>query len=215
MLTRPGDLADETLTGLLRDGWGVADATVNYLAVGFGSHHWMVDDGGRQWFLTIDDLDARRRESDEPRDVVAARLQAALSAAAFLADDGLEFVLAPIRSTDGTVLRRVDDRYAAAVYPFVDGRSFPYGAFLSTDHFDAVLGQVVRLHAIADPAASGAATDDLVVPHRDDLSTALDELGRALGHGTVRRSGAVVARPQRHRCRAAVRALRRRGRRRR
>ena len=79
---------------------------------------------------------------------------------------------------DGTVLRRVDDRYAAAVYPFVDGRSFPYGAFLSIDHFDAVLGQVVRIHDIADPAASGAATDDLVVPHRDDLSAALDQLGQ-------------------------------------
>jgi Phosphotransferase enzyme family len=178
VLTRPSDLADETLTSHLRDGWGVGDATVDYLAVGFGSHHWLVNDGSRQWFLTVDDLDARRTESDEPRDVIAARLQAALSAAAFLADEGLEFVLAPVRSTSGTVLRRVDDRYIAAVYPFVDGRSFPYGAFLSTDHFDAVLGQVVRIHAIADPAASGAATDDLVVPHRDDLSAALDQLGQ-------------------------------------
>jgi hypothetical protein len=179
MLTPPGDLPARTLTSHLLAGWGVRGAMVDYLAVGFGSHHWLaVGDDARRWFLTVDDLDARRREHDEPRDVVAVRLQAALSAAAFLAEDGLDFVVAPIRTTDGTVLRRVDDRYAAALYPFVDGRSFPYGAFQSTDHFDAVLGQVVRLHAIADPAMTGAATDDLVVPHRDDLSAALDELGR-------------------------------------
>ena len=45
VLTRPSDLADDTLTSHLRDGWGVGDATVDYLAVGFGSHHWLVDDG--------------------------------------------------------------------------------------------------------------------------------------------------------------------------
>jgi spectinomycin phosphotransferase/16S rRNA (guanine(1405)-N(7))-methyltransferase len=178
VLTRPGDLHDETLVGHLLDGWGIGGATIDYLAVGFGSHHWLVKAGRRRWFLTVDDLDARRREHDEPRDVPAARLLAALSAAAFLADSGLEFVVAPVHTTDGAVLRRIDERYVAALYPFVGGRSFPYGKFQSSEHFDAVLGQVVRLHALPDPTASGAATDDLVVPHRGDLSEALDQLGQ-------------------------------------
>ncbi len=177
MLTPPGDLNLRMLTSNLLAGWGVTAISVAYLAVGFGSHHWLVDDGVRRWFLTVDDLDARRREHNEARDVVAARLQAALSAAALLADDGLGFVVAPIRTNDGTVLRRIDDRYVGALYPYVDGQTSTYGEFQSAEHFDAVLGQVIRLHAVADPAASGAATDDLVVPHRDDLLVALDELG--------------------------------------
>jgi hypothetical protein len=176
VLTRPGDLTDETLTSHLVDGWEVTVATIDYLAVGFGSHHWLVDDGARRWFLTIDDLDARRLEHDDPYDAVAGRLGAALSAATFVADRGLDFVVAPIRATDGTVLRRVDDRYVAALYPWVNGRSFSYGAFETADHFDAVLGHVARLHFVADPAASGAATDELAVPHRHDLLSALDEL---------------------------------------
>jgi spectinomycin phosphotransferase/16S rRNA (guanine(1405)-N(7))-methyltransferase len=176
VLTRPDGLTDEALTSVLGEGWGIGGATIEYLAVGFGSHHWLVDAGGRRRFLTVDDLHARRREHDEPYDTVAGRLGAALSAAAFVADHGFEFVVAPIRSWDDTVLRHIDDRYVAALYPFVGGRSFPYGAFQSGEHFDAVLSHVVRLHDIADPAASGAATDDLVVPHRDDLLAALDEL---------------------------------------
>ena len=63
-----------------------------------------------------------------------------------MADRGLDFVVAPIRSRNGAVLRQVDARYAAALYPFVDGASYHYGAFQSSDHFHAVLGMVARLH---------------------------------------------------------------------
>ena len=107
----------------------------------------------------------------------------ALSAACSLADHGLDFVVAPIRAGDGAALRRVDSRYAAAVYPFVDGTSYSYGAFQSSDHFNAVVGLVARLHDLADPPATGAIPDDLVVPRRDDLSTAIDELDQRWDSG--------------------------------
>ena len=116
------------------------------MAVGFGSHHWSVEDGERRWFVTVDDLDAKKHSADEPPDAVFQRLRAALSAARAIADEGLDFVVAPVRAADDTVVRRVDDRFAAAVYPFIDGRRYLYGDFQTVDHRDAVMGMVAQVH---------------------------------------------------------------------
>jgi spectinomycin phosphotransferase len=176
VFTRPRDLTDDTLARLLADGWAIATASLEYAAVGFGSHHWSVDAGDQRWFVTVDDLDAKKRCADDSREVAFERLRDALSAAHFAADRGLEFVVAPLAATDGTVLWRVADRYAVAVYPYLDGTSYPYGAFPSDDHRRAVLSMLARLHDVADRAATGAQTDDLVVPRSRDLITAIDEL---------------------------------------
>ncbi len=48
------------LRDVLRAGWNVAATSLTYQAVGFGSHHWLVDtkDGDRL-FVTVDDLAAQ------------------------------------------------------------------------------------------------------------------------------------------------------------
>ena len=123
--------------------------------------------------MTVDDLDAkvsRRRPCCGVR--TAGR---GPDRSPELADQGLD-VVAPIAAADGSVLRRVDDRYAAAVYPYVDGTSYPYGDFQALDHRHAVLAMLARLHGVSEPAATGAATDDLVVPLRQELSAAIDDL---------------------------------------
>jgi Phosphotransferase enzyme family len=183
VFTRPGDVSDGMLASHLADSWGIAPDAVEYVAVGFGSHHWSIIEGERRWFVSVDDLDAKRHRVDDRRDVVFQRLRAALSAAGVAADRGLEFVVAPIRAADGAVVARITDRYAAAVYPFLDGTSDPFGDFRTVAHRDAVLGMVARLHDVADPASTGALPDDLVVPRRDDLSVAIDELGRRWDSG--------------------------------
>ena len=155
----------------------VVDAA-EYLAIGFGSHHWSVIDGDQRWFVTVDDLDAKKRRVDDPRDAVFRRLHASMNAARVVADDGLEFVVAPVRTVDNAVVSRLDDRFAAAVYPFVDGTSYPYGDFPAIEHRDAVIAMIARLHDVADPAATGAAPDDLQVPCRADLSVAVDALAQ-------------------------------------
>jgi spectinomycin phosphotransferase/16S rRNA (guanine(1405)-N(7))-methyltransferase len=177
VFTRPGDLSDVMLASHLVDGWQIAADAVEYVAVGFGSHHWSVNEGGRRWFVTVDDLDAKKHSVNDSRNTVFQRLRTALSAARVIADQGLDFVVAPIRAGDDTVLRRVEDRYAAAVYPFIDGTSYPYGDFQTTEHRDVVLGMVTQLHGVTDPATIGAVPDDLVVPRRVDLSVAIDALG--------------------------------------
>jgi len=40
MLTRPGQLSDAALVQALGTGWGIMPATMEYRAVGYGSHHW-------------------------------------------------------------------------------------------------------------------------------------------------------------------------------
>jgi spectinomycin phosphotransferase/16S rRNA (guanine(1405)-N(7))-methyltransferase len=171
------------LASHLVEGWQIAADAVEYAAVGFGSHHWSVSEGERRWFVTVDDLDAKKHSVIDPRDAVFQRLRAALSAARVIADQGFDFVVAPIRAADDIVVRRVEDRYAAAVYPFIDGTSYPYGDFQTIEHRDAVLGMVAELHGVADPATTGAAPDDLVVPRRDDLSVAIDALGQQWDSG--------------------------------
>lgn len=183
MLTRPTDLSDVVLSRSLADGWGITADAVEYLAVGFGSHHWSVSDREQRWFVTVDDLDANKRSDDDARDAVFERLQAALTAACVIADQGFDFVVAPTRAVDNAVVRRVDDRFAAAVYPFIDGMSYPFGDFHGVEHRDAVIGMLAGLHGIADPAATGAARDDLVVPRRVDLSVAIDALAQRWDSG--------------------------------
>jgi spectinomycin phosphotransferase len=178
VFTPPGDLSDSMLASELLDGWQIAADAVRYVAVGFGSHHWSVDAGERRWFVTVDDLDANKRSVDDPPDAVFQRLRAALSAARVLADQGLDFVVAPILAADDTVVRHVDDRYVAAVYPFIVGTSYPYGDFQTVEHRDAVLGMIAQVHGVADTATTGAGRDDLVVPRRVDLSMAIDALGQ-------------------------------------
>jgi hypothetical protein len=171
------------LQRLLAHGWEIAATAVEYVPVGFGSHHWTVHDGARRWFVTVDDLAAKQQSIDDGRDAVFHRLMRALSAARTVADRGLEFIVAPIRAVDGAVVRRVGDRYAVAVYPFIDGTSHPYGDFQTVEHRDAMLAMVARLHGVADPATTGAARDDLLVPRRQDLTIAIDALGERWDSG--------------------------------
>jgi len=45
MYTRPAELADGVIVAELAAGWDLAVDEVEYLPVGFGSHHWRADGG--------------------------------------------------------------------------------------------------------------------------------------------------------------------------
>lgn len=183
MLTRPDDLADSSLMDLLSDGWCISVSSVEYMPVGFGSHHWAVSGGDRRWFVTVDDLDAKRRRADEPRTPIHARLHAALATALTVAERGLSFVVAPVPTNDSGVLRRLDDRYAVAVYPYIEGTSHTWGDFETVDQRLAVLALIAQLHDFADLASTDAMVDDLVVPRVEDLLRLTDDLGRSWDSG--------------------------------
>jgi len=55
----PPDLDRTALVGALRRHWGIDALSLDYLPVGFGSHHWeAVGADGSRWFVTADDLGA-------------------------------------------------------------------------------------------------------------------------------------------------------------
>jgi len=59
MFTRPAAVSDAMIVAALREGWRLDPMDAGYLAVGFGSHHWLARGADDQaWFVTVDDLAA-------------------------------------------------------------------------------------------------------------------------------------------------------------
>jgi hypothetical protein len=174
VLSAPDDLTTTDLTAALSRHWGLAVASAEYRAVGFGSHHWAVTDPtGGGWFATVDDLEVKRLTVTDSLDHAYGRLRAALDAAQGLRATGAAFVVAPVPTAGGEPLIRLTRRYAAAVYPMVDGESFEFGGFAVDDHRDAVQKMLVAVHQAPPAVRSRAGWDDFGVPHRDALDAAL------------------------------------------
>lgn len=165
METRPADLSDALVTQGLTAGWSVPSPTVWYLPVGFGSHHWCVEEpGGRRWFASVDAAPDGSAEHD--------RLVAALTTAAVARGAGLAFVVAPLRTRMGQVTQRLGSSYALALYRHVDGRpgSFHDDLDLATAH--ELVERLAALHTTTDDLldrGARARLDDLQVPGRARL----------------------------------------------
>jgi hypothetical protein len=183
VLTQPDDLAEGSICGVLQAGWGFTARSVEYQAVGFGSHHWLAADArGARLFVMVDDLSAKLRTVSDTTDAVFGRLDRAFSAALSLrADAGLEFVVAPVPAAGGQVLLRLQDRYSVVVHPFVAGRcAGEDGEFRTGEDRRTVLGLLTGLHG-ARAAAPDA--DDFVVPHRDELAMMMGQTGQRWDSG--------------------------------
>jgi hypothetical protein len=142
VFTRPTDVSDSDIVRALRDGWGFDASTVEYLPVGFGSHHWQAETTSRKLFVTVDDLAARRRAAAEPLSQVRDRLVAALSTA-----QHLEFVVAPEQTVAGAVVHDLTTSQCVAVYPNVDGRERSFGTYDTHHERVEVLNLLAALHA--------------------------------------------------------------------
>jgi spectinomycin phosphotransferase len=180
VLTEPSDLDRRELAAALERHWGLRAVRLEYLAVGFGSHHWRaLDADGMTWFVTADDLSAGFQAGPDENAAFAA-LARAFGTASFLRERaGLDFVVAPLRDGDGVILRRLATRYAVTVSPFVDGRSGTQGAYETSAErrqMGAVLG---RLHAATrDLPPDLPMRDDFAIPSRSVLMEAVGDLDR-------------------------------------
>jgi hypothetical protein len=193
MFTRPTQLTDARVLAQLDDRWHVNADSVQYVALGFGSHHWLAHAGDRAWFVTVDDLDAKLRSIDETRDDAFDRLRAALQTARYLRDEGLEFVVAPLPDVDDEVVSRVDDRFAMALYPHVEGRTHEWGEFGSRADRLAVMDILVHVHSVP-PDRVDSARECFGLANRDDLMRALDNVGQAWDTGPfAQRAQALLA----------------------
>ncbi len=175
MLAPPDDLHPGMLTSALVEGWGLRTRSLSYLAVGWGSHHWDVTDGtSARWFVTVDELSARRWSPSEPLDLAHARLERSLLTACELAGLGMSFVHAPVRSQSGAPLRRIgDSRFAVSVYAHVAGQSYHWGEFGSAEHRLAVTEFIAAIHSAPGEARRHPPADDLTIACRDALETML------------------------------------------
>ena len=175
MFTRPADLSDETVASTVAAAWRARTGSIRrieYAAVGFGSYHWHAW-GDQRWFVTVDDLAVGRSQFGDSATDVARRLTVALGSARALRDAGLEFVVAPIPTIDGEVVRVVHGRWAVAVYPFVEGHTRQWGAFETAAERRAVVQLLATLHLRFAPALDHARRDDFTIPSRRELHGAL------------------------------------------
>ncbi len=177
MFAEPVDFDRRLLLQLLTDDWGLSVSTLSYEPVGFGTHHYVVrEEDGLPWWVNVDDLAAKTWLGDDAREA----LDKALKTAVALRRAQLEFVHAPIETSEGNVLASVDARYAVSVYSYVEGRSNAFGAFASDDERRLVLKALGRMHNVSDVIPSGLPRrDTLEVPSRERFFEALDDLGSA------------------------------------
>jgi spectinomycin phosphotransferase/16S rRNA (guanine(1405)-N(7))-methyltransferase len=183
VLTPPDSLAESDLVPVLRRGWDLDITSLAYRAVGWGSHHWEATDAvGGRWFITVDDLEQKQLRDGEPLTAAFSRLRASLGAAADLRRCGGTFVLGPVLTHDREPVAPVTERFAIAVYPFVDGQSFSWGEFAPGQR-RAVLALVTGVHTAPAGARRRALTDDFAVPCRAELEAACDLAAAIPGGG--------------------------------
>ncbi len=185
MLAEPTDLDRAELANTLARHWCLRDPELEYLPVGFGSHHWRAVDGaGVQHFVTVDDLEAGFQASPDT-DVAFAALERAFNTAAFLRDQAsLEFVVAPMPDEEGAVIRRLSRRYSVTVSPLVAGESSQWGPWESAADRRAMGVVLARLHATTAEVPAGLPRrEDFAIPSRAVVTEALAELDDEWGFG--------------------------------
>ncbi len=187
MLSEPRDLERAALMDALERHWRIAPVRLDYLPLGFGSHHWQATGPDRsRWFVSADDLRAGPHAGRAPDEAFTALGRAYRTAAALRDDAGLEFVLAPIPSAGGALLHRIDGRYAIRVEPFVDGAAGGSGEPASTDERRRMGTLLGRLHAASgsvDPGLPGR--EDFALPGRATLEEALARLSTPWRQGPL------------------------------
>lgn len=170
MLNPPEAFSEEDLRALLANSWKVRTASLEYVPVGFGSHHWSVrDSGGQRWFVNVDEL---------PSESPAARLRElgnALGIPRSLRDHGHTFAVAPIPAADGKVLAELSPGFAVSVYPHLDGDSFDWQPWECADAElrAEALAVVAELHAVPSSGWGTADTEDFAISRRGTLDAAL------------------------------------------
>ncbi len=183
MFAEPGGFDRDELALTLSAEWGVDVAELNYVPVGFGTHHYRVDGAeGNRWFVNVDRLADKTWIGNEDAEVVDA-LERALGTAAILREAGLEFVHGPTRRTSGRCVATMSG-YAVSVFGFLDGTGHAYGEFPDVALRRRVLSSLGRMHRathVVPPELPRR--DSLTIPNRRRFDAALSELEKPWSAG--------------------------------
>lgn len=163
MLTPPTGVSNDVLEDVIERTWGVLVVSLDYLPLGFGSHHWLAaDDLGVRYFVTVDELSPDSRREDEVS-ALGLHLGKALAATTDLRAAGCGFVVAPIPTRSDEPLVSFDG-HAAALYPYIEGQRFRFEEPFVEHQRDEILELVAALHLVPVTAIRAPAVDDFVVP---------------------------------------------------
>jgi hypothetical protein len=177
VFTRPDDLSEGQIRAELAASWNFAAEELSYLPVGFGSHHWLATDAvGRRLFLIVHDLPQMLHSRLDMAEAAFGRLERAFECALSLRRDAnLDFVIAPIPTVSGTVVRRLSRRYSLAACPYlIDCEPGHDGDFPAADR-PAVVRLLADLHR-ATPLVAPLRCD-FGVQNADGLREATESTG--------------------------------------
>jgi Phosphotransferase enzyme family len=153
---------------------------LEYRAVGFGSHHWVATDNlGLRHFVTADELSSESRIGDEIS-VLGLHLRPALAAAIDLRALGCGFVVAPIATKADDPFVQFD-RYAVALFPFIEGHSFSFEESFGQAEREQVLELVAAPHRVPITAIRPPRVDEFAVPGLDQLDRSTDREAKSTG----------------------------------
>src|ERR1700722_6651634 len=208
MLVPPDGLCLDLLPPAIAAGWGIDVGALDYLALGWGSHHWATSDvAGRRWFVTVDELDAKRWSERESLDEGFGRLSASLSVAVELARHGLAVAVGPVPALAGEPVIRLGERFSIGLYPFVTGESFGWGQFSSPAHRLATLELVIAVHTAPLAAGRLARPDGRTLAFRDALGAPMAAAGGTGGSAAGRESSGPYDEPAAELIKACAPAL--------
>jgi spectinomycin phosphotransferase len=147
MRSLPADLEPERVATALADGWQLEATSMQYVPEGGGSYHWKLSgERDQAHFVTVDDLDGKDWFGDTRQQTFDGLRRALGTAAALRSEAGLEFVVAPLPGSDGELLHRLDDRYSVSVFPFLTGRSYPFGRYQDPELRRQAVDMIAALH---------------------------------------------------------------------
>ena len=200
MQDRPENLDEDELRRALR-GWEIDADSLEHLPVGFGDPHWSATDArARRWFVTVADL-TRKGYCGAGSDAAFDGLRHAMDTASALQAEGLDFVVAPLRTGQGQTMCRLGPDHGVSVFPFVTGKASRFGRAIGARERGLVVDLLARLHRAAPPPATPVFQPQLAT--RPELERAFAELDRSW-------SGGPYAEPARARLSACASAVRRR-----
>ncbi|MDQ3656251.1 MAG: phosphotransferase, partial [Chloroflexota bacterium] len=177
MRTPPGDLDLESVALVLSERWNIEATSLDYVPLGFGSHHWIAASvDGKKWFLTADDL--RAHHSGEDEETAFENLTTAFETAAALRDTaGLTWVVGPTATRAGDPIVRLTNQFSLAVFPYLDVEPTEFGEFRNLVDRNEAQRLVGRLHnATTTVPVEPLRHNTLAIPGRDGLHDALRSL---------------------------------------
>lgn len=138
MLERP-DLADDVIHRCLQANYGIDAVEITFLPIGYDATASV---------FRVETADGQRYFLKAKRVPVAATT---LAVPHFLRQRGVDAVVAPLTTPNGDLSTRLDDRFTAILYPFIDGRMGMDGGLSSAQWTH--LGRTLRqIHDIPIPS---------------------------------------------------------------